>query len=155
MTFNGRRPQNIKSVISQQPLIGPYSNFKLKLLWPNPILQILKMKTTSSGRRPQNIKCRIFSNNLLDHGQILNLSLDDHTIFYKSLKWRRPPLEEDFKILRLEYLSNHLLDHAQIQKFSLTKPYLQILWMKMISNGRRPQYSKSISANHLLDRTQL
>ena len=30
-TSNGRRPQNIKSGISQQPLIGSYSNFKLKL----------------------------------------------------------------------------------------------------------------------------
>ena len=30
-TSNGRRPQNIKSGISQQPLIGSHSNFKLKL----------------------------------------------------------------------------------------------------------------------------
>ena len=29
---NGRRPQNIKCRISQQPLIGSYSNLKLKLL---------------------------------------------------------------------------------------------------------------------------
>ena len=30
MTSNGRQPQNIKSGISQQPLIGSSSNFKLK-----------------------------------------------------------------------------------------------------------------------------
>ena len=30
-TYNGRRPQNIKSGISQQQLIGSYSNFKHKL----------------------------------------------------------------------------------------------------------------------------
>ena len=37
-TSNGRRPQNIKSGISQQPLIGSYSNFQLKLLRPTHIL---------------------------------------------------------------------------------------------------------------------
>ena len=34
-TSNGRRPQNIKSKISQQPLNRPSSNFKLKLRGPN------------------------------------------------------------------------------------------------------------------------
>ena len=34
-TTNGRQPQNIKSWISQQPLIGSFSNFKLKLRGPN------------------------------------------------------------------------------------------------------------------------
>ena len=31
MTSHGRRSQNIKSGISQQPLMGSYSNFKLEL----------------------------------------------------------------------------------------------------------------------------
>jgi hypothetical protein len=31
MTSHGRGPQNIESGISQQPLTGSYSNFKLKL----------------------------------------------------------------------------------------------------------------------------
>ena len=53
MISKGRRPQNIKSGISQQPLIGLYSNFKLKLRRPNHILQILIMKTTSNVRRPE------------------------------------------------------------------------------------------------------
>ena len=30
-TSYGRQPQTIKSVISQQPLIGSFSNFKLKV----------------------------------------------------------------------------------------------------------------------------
>jgi hypothetical protein len=34
-TTNGRRPQNIKSWISQQPMIRSSSNFKLKLRGPN------------------------------------------------------------------------------------------------------------------------
>ena len=54
-TSNGRRPQNIKSLISQQPLVRFYSNFKLHLRGPNQN-QMLKAKTTSNGRRPQNIK---------------------------------------------------------------------------------------------------
>jgi hypothetical protein len=43
-TFNGppigRRTQNIKSGISQQPLIGYSSNFKLKLRGPNQVEDI-------------------------------------------------------------------------------------------------------------------
>jgi hypothetical protein len=31
-TFNGRQPQNMKSGISQQPLVGTYSNLKLELM---------------------------------------------------------------------------------------------------------------------------
>ena len=55
-TSNGRRPQNIKSGISQQPLIGSYSNVKLRLRRPKQTGQILQMKMTSNGRRPQIIK---------------------------------------------------------------------------------------------------
>jgi hypothetical protein len=40
-TYNGRRPQNIKSGISQQPLIGSYLNVNLKLISPNYSLSIL------------------------------------------------------------------------------------------------------------------
>ena len=58
-TFNGRRPQNIKSGISQQSLIGSYSNFKLRLRRPKQSVQILQIKTNSYGRRPQNIKSGI------------------------------------------------------------------------------------------------
>ena len=36
---NGRRPQNIKCRISQQPLVGSYPNFKLKLRGPNQSVQ--------------------------------------------------------------------------------------------------------------------
>ena len=51
-TSNGTWPQNIKSGISQQPLIGSYFNFKHKLGWPNHSLQIPKMETISNGRQP-------------------------------------------------------------------------------------------------------
>ena len=51
MTSTGRQPQNIKSWISQHPLIGSYSNFKFKLRGPNQIKNTqnevdLKWKTT-------------------------------------------------------------------------------------------------------------
>jgi hypothetical protein len=49
-TSDGGQNQNIKSGISQQPLIGSSSNFKLKFCLK------FKMKMTSDGRRPQNIK---------------------------------------------------------------------------------------------------
>ena len=53
-TSNGRRPQNIKSWMSQQPVIGPCSNFKLKLRWPNYIVYCTNslIKTNSNGRWP-------------------------------------------------------------------------------------------------------
>ena len=51
-TSNGRRHLNIKSEISQQPLIGSYSNSKLISRCPNPILKIHKLKMSSNGRQP-------------------------------------------------------------------------------------------------------
>ena len=79
MTSIGRRPQNIKSGISKQPLIGSFLNFEFKLRWPNQNgieikttsngrLKIrgpnqngilLEIKTTSNGRQPKNIKREI------------------------------------------------------------------------------------------------
>jgi hypothetical protein len=50
-TSNGRRHQNIKSGISQQPLLGFSSNFKPELRGPNQIKICLDMKMTSNGRR--------------------------------------------------------------------------------------------------------
>jgi hypothetical protein len=59
MTTNRRRPKNLKSGIYQQPLVGSYSNFKMKLLGsneddlqlklrgPNKNKKMLEMKTTS------------------------------------------------------------------------------------------------------------
>ena len=75
ITSNGRQPQNIKSGISQQPLIGSYSSFKLKLRWPNNILQIPEMKTSSNGRRPQTIKSGISQQPLIAPYSNLKLML--------------------------------------------------------------------------------
>jgi hypothetical protein len=60
MTFTGRQPQNIKTGISQQPLIGSSLNFKFKALGPDQNGKFIEMKMTSNGRRPQNIKICIF-----------------------------------------------------------------------------------------------
>ena len=49
MTTNGRRPQNIKSGISQQPMIGSYSKFKLKLIRQNQSFQMPQMKMRRFG----------------------------------------------------------------------------------------------------------
>ena len=42
--WNGRRPNNIKSWISQQQLIGSFSNFELKLRGPNQYKNCLKWR---------------------------------------------------------------------------------------------------------------
>ena len=39
-TSIGRRPQNVKSRINKQPLIGSYSNFELRLRQPKQGVQI-------------------------------------------------------------------------------------------------------------------
>jgi hypothetical protein len=61
-TSDGRRPQNIKNEISQQPTVGSFPNFKLMLIGPNQSVQKSQIKTTSNGRRPQNIKIELNRN---------------------------------------------------------------------------------------------
>ena len=51
-TSSGRRPQNMESGISQQPLVRSYSNLKLELIWSNQSVQRYQMKMTSNGRWP-------------------------------------------------------------------------------------------------------
>ena len=106
MTPNGRRPQNIKSGISQWLLIRSSSNFKLKLRGPNRNKKIIvEMKTTSNGRRPQNIKSWISQQPLIGSSSNFKLKLRGPNKNKKCLKWRRPPMEDDLKILKVEYLS--------------------------------------------------
>ena len=52
-TSNGRPPENIKCGISQQPLIGSYSNFKLRLRRPKQSVQILQCR---QPHRKDNLK---------------------------------------------------------------------------------------------------
>ena len=72
-TSNGRWPQNIKSGISQQPLIEPFSNFNLKFRGPNWKKKLLEMKTISNRRRPQ-IKSGISQQPLIGPFSNLNIS---------------------------------------------------------------------------------
>ena len=51
-TSNGRQPQNLKSGISQQPLVGSYSHSNLKLIRSNQSVQRYQIKMTSNGRQP-------------------------------------------------------------------------------------------------------
>ena len=85
-TAYGRQPQNIKSGISQQPLIGSYSNFKLRLRQPKQSVQILQWRWPPMEDNLELLKAEYISNHILDSTQILNLSLDDQIILYKILK---------------------------------------------------------------------
>jgi hypothetical protein len=136
MTSIGRRPQNIKSGMSQKPLIGSYSNFKLKLRWPNYIFKILKMKATSNGRRPQNIKSRISQKPIIGLYSNFKLKLiwPYQMLYILKMKMtsngRQPPMKDD---LQYKTTSNGrgppMEDNHQ--------------W-KMTSNGRRPQNIKIV-----------
>ena len=53
----------MKSRISQEPLVGSYSNKKLKIMGLNQMMQKCQLKMISNGRRPKiedNPKCEIF-----------------------------------------------------------------------------------------------
>ena len=72
-TSNGKWPKNIKSGIFKQPLIRSYSNFKLKLRWPNQSLRMLL--SMRFFFMEEDIKIRVveyLSNHSLDHTQISN-----------------------------------------------------------------------------------
>ena len=86
----GRLPQNIKSGLSQQPLIGSYSNFKLRLRRPKQSVQIFQWRQSPI----EHIKSGISQQPLIGLYSNLNLSLDDQTILYKFTIWRRPPMED-------------------------------------------------------------
>ena len=121
MTSNGRRPQNIERGISQQPLIGSYSNSKLKLRGQNHSLLWVVMKTTKPKLKTawnENLtlsKEEYLSNLLLDITLILNLSWSDQPKIEICLKWRHHPMEDDLKSLKVEYLSNHCFDLLKFQ----------------------------------------
>ena len=61
---------DIKSGISQPPLIGPYSNFKLKLIWPNYIYKSFKWRGPLIEEHLKILKAEYLSNYLLYHTQI-------------------------------------------------------------------------------------
>ena len=76
MDLDGRRPQNIKSGIFQQPLIGSSSNFKIKLKGPNQNKFGLKfeMKPALMEDDLKILKVEYLSNHSSDPPQILNFS---------------------------------------------------------------------------------
>jgi hypothetical protein len=84
-TSNGRPPQNIKSWISQQPLI----------------------------RWPQNIKNWISQQPII--GSSSNLKHKLRGPNQNQNAWNKgPPMKDDLKILKVLYLSNHWSDLPQI-----------------------------------------
>ena len=69
-TYKRRQPQNIKSWISQQPLIGSTSNFKLKLRGPNQNQKCLKRRGPTMGNDLKLLKVGYLSNHRLVSTQI-------------------------------------------------------------------------------------
>ena len=69
-TSNGRWPQNIKNCISQQPLFGYSSNFKLKLWGPYQNRKFLKWRRQSVEENLKMIHVEYLSNHWSDLPQI-------------------------------------------------------------------------------------
>ena len=78
-TFNGWRPQNIKRWISQQPLIGSSSNFKLKFRGQNQNQKCLKLRRTPIKDNLKLLKVEYLSNCWSYLPPFLNLSSGDQT----------------------------------------------------------------------------
>ena len=117
LTANGRQHQNIKAWIYQQPLVGFSTNFKLKLRGPNQNWKCLKRRRHPMEDNLKKLKVEYLSNHWSDLPKILKLCLGNWTKI-RCLKRRRPPMEEDLKILKVEYLSNHWSDFPQILNLS-------------------------------------
>jgi hypothetical protein len=79
MTSNERRPQNFKSWISQQPLIGSSSNLKYKLRGSNQNQKCLKWRRPPMEDHLKILKVEYLSNHWSYLSQILDLSSGDQT----------------------------------------------------------------------------
>ena len=75
--LHGRWPQNIKSWISQQPLIGFSSNLKLKLRGTNPYKKYSTQRQAPVKDDLKILKLEYLNNHWSDFLQILNLGLGD------------------------------------------------------------------------------
>ena len=148
-TTNGRRPQNMKSGISQQPLVGSYSNLKLKL-WD----QIRVYKGIKSRRPPAEDDLKIwkveyFSFHWSDLTQIWNWSKYDQIRAYKDIKWRRPPKEDDHQPLVRSYSNLKLKLWVQI------RVYKGIKWRRLPVEDDLKIWKVEYLSNHWSDLTQI
>ena len=78
MTKYERRAQNIESWISQKPLVGFSSNFKIKLRGPNQNKKCLKKRWPPMKDDLKILKVEYLSNHWSDFPHILNRSSEDH-----------------------------------------------------------------------------
>ena len=170
-----RWPQNMKSWILQQPLVGFYSDLKLMLIGLNQRVQRCQMKITSIGRQP-NVeddlkiwKVEYVSNHWSDLTQIWNLSLYGFAKRYTSVKWRWPPMEDDLKWRWPQNMKSWILQQPLVGFYSDLKLMLiglnqrvQRCQMKITSIGRQPNVEDDLKiwkveyvSNHWSDLTQI
>ena len=153
-TSHERRPQKLKIVISQQPLVRSYPNLKLRLMGPSQRFRKLKRKTTFHGRNSQKRKEGISQQPLVGSYPKSKLRLRGPSQMLLKLTWRRP-FKEDVLLSRT---TPYFLNGRQPQKWkvvisqqTLVRSYpnlklrlrepRQMLWkleMKMTSHGRQP-----------------
>ena len=99
VTSNGRPPHKIKSGIYEQPLIGSYSNFKLKLKWLNKNWKCLKLRQPQMEDDLKILKVKHLRNYWSDLPQTLNLCIGNQTKIRNCSKWIQHPIEDDLKII--------------------------------------------------------
>ena len=97
-TSNERWPQKINNGISQKPLIGSSSNFRIKLRGENQKWTMVEMNKTSNRRRPQNISGISQQPQGVSY---LNLKLK---LIWPNQNWKLFEFEDELKRLKVKYL---------------------------------------------------
>ena len=115
----------MKSRICQQPLVGSYSNLKLKLIWLYQRVHKCQMKMTSNGSWPKMEddfkiwEIEYLSNHRSDLTKIWNLSLWDSTKGYTRVKWRWPLMKDDLKWKMTSKYENYRASQKNYDKISM------------------------------------
>jgi hypothetical protein len=77
------------------------------------------------------------SNYWSDLPHILNSDLFDQTKLYECFKWRWPPIEDNLNLKTTSNIKSEISQRLLVRSSSNLK--LRLMWMNIISNGRRPQ----------------
>ena len=149
-TSNGRQPQNLKSGISQQPLVGSYSNSNLKLIGSTQIVHRYQIKMTSNVKQPPTEddlkiwKVEYLSIHWSDLTQIWNCSYWDQIRLYTGINWGCLKRKKTSNGRQPQYMKSRISQQPQLRSYSNLKlkpigsnQSVQRYQMKMTYNGRQ------------------
>jgi hypothetical protein len=141
---------NLKSGISQQPLVGSYSNLNLKLIWSTQIVHRYQTKMTSNVKQPPTEddlkiwKVEYLSIHWSDLTQIWNCSYWDQIRLYTGINWGCLKRKKTSNGRQPQYMKSRISQQPQLRSYSNLKlkpigsnQSVQRYQMKMTYNGRQ------------------